>query len=94
MYKRKACVVIETDFVQVETIPDPSLPVEAILRRCNRLQVRETGLSLMMSHVSPQVMEFYGIPEFDGVTEFLCHLAKRLGKLLKGEAIFVHMYCV
>ncbi|XP_064400040.1 guanine nucleotide-binding protein-like 3 homolog [Halichondria panicea] len=54
--------------IKVEAIPDPSLPVEAILRRCNRLQV----------------MEFYGIPEFDGVQEFLCHLAKRLGKLLKG----------
>ncbi len=38
------CVVIKADFLQVEAIPDPSLPVEAILRRCNRLQVREAML--------------------------------------------------
>ncbi len=38
-------------------------------------------------------MEFYGIPEFDGVQEFLCHLAKRLGKLLKGETINILCIC-
>ena len=32
-------------------------------------------------------MEHYCLPEFDGVQEFLSLLAKRLGKLLKGEVI-------
>ncbi len=84
-YKRIYCI-----FLKVEAIPDPSLPVEAILRRCNRLQVTNIqSNSCVCGSETPyffQVMEFYGIPEFDDVKEFLCHLAKRQGKLRKGEA--------
>jgi len=54
--------------VQIERVPDPISPVEAILRRC-----RKTLL-----------LQVYGIPDFDDCTEFLRHIAKNLGKLGKG----------
>ena len=31
-----------------------------------------------------QVLEYYCIPEYDDVQEFLSHLAKKMGKLKKG----------
>ena len=30
------------------------------------------------------MLEYYCIPEYDDVQEFLCHLAKKMGKLKKG----------
>jgi nuclear GTP-binding protein len=54
--------------VKVENLTDVTSPVEAILQRCNRLKV----------------MEFYCIPEFADVHEFLAHVARRIGRLKKG----------
>ncbi|XP_059926103.1 guanine nucleotide-binding protein-like 3-like protein [Gadus macrocephalus] len=54
--------------VKIELLVDPLPPVEAILRRCNK----------------PQIMEFYGVPDFRTPLEFLALLAKRQGKLKKG----------
>ncbi|XP_051967670.1 guanine nucleotide-binding protein-like 3-like protein [Xyrauchen texanus] len=54
--------------VKIEQLVDPIPPVEAILRRCNK----------------KQIMENYGIPDFQTVHEFLAILARRQGKLRKG----------
>lgn len=54
--------------VKVEKIADPIQPVEAILRKCNL----------------EKLMIRYKIPQFDGVQEFLSHVARRRGKLHKG----------
>lgn len=54
--------------VKLESMADPIEPVEAILNRCD----------------PAKIMEKYMVPEFTNVTEFLQHLARRLGKLKKG----------
>merc|ERR1712137_1059231 len=54
--------------VKVEKIPDPVQPVEAILRKCNPVKL----------------MIRYKIPEYSSTQEFLSHIARRRGKLLKG----------
>jgi len=54
--------------VKVEKIPDPTQPVEAILKKCNPVKL----------------MVRYKIPEFQNTQEFLSHVARRRGKLLKG----------
>ncbi|XP_060563645.1 guanine nucleotide-binding protein-like 3 homolog [Ruditapes philippinarum] len=60
--------VILRNCVQLESLQDPTTPVEAILRRCNKQQ--------MMLH--------YCITEYKDVNEFLSLLAVRLGRLKKG----------
>lgn len=54
--------------IRLESLTDPLPAIEAILRRCNK----------------SQIMEHYVLPEFSTVQEFLCHLARRTGKLKKG----------
>ncbi|XP_029989633.1 guanine nucleotide-binding protein-like 3-like protein [Sphaeramia orbicularis] len=54
--------------VKIEQLVDPLPPVEAILRRCNKAQI----------------MEHYGVPDFQTAQEFLALLARRQGKLRKG----------
>lgn len=54
--------------VKIEQLVDPIPPVEAILRRCNK----------------KQIIEHYGIADFQTVHEFLALLARRQGKLRKG----------
>lgn len=48
---------------------DVITPVEAILRRCD----------------STTLMMHYTIPEYSTTEEFLSHLARRFGKLKKGQ---------
>uniref|UniRef100_A0A3B5M273 CP-type G domain-containing protein n=1 Tax=Xiphophorus couchianus TaxID=32473 RepID=A0A3B5M273_9TELE len=54
--------------VKIEQLVDPLPPVEAILRRCNKAQI----------------IEHYGVPDFQTAPEFLALLARRQGKLRKG----------
>uniref|UniRef100_A0A3P9QE74 G protein nucleolar 3 like n=1 Tax=Poecilia reticulata TaxID=8081 RepID=A0A3P9QE74_POERE len=54
--------------VKIEQLVDPLPPVEAILRRCNKTQI----------------IEHYGVPDFQTAPEFLALLARRQGKLRKG----------
>uniref|UniRef100_A0A1A8BK17 Guanine nucleotide binding protein-like 3 (Nucleolar)-like n=2 Tax=Nothobranchius kadleci TaxID=1051664 RepID=A0A1A8BK17_NOTKA len=54
--------------VKIEQLVDPLPPVEAILQRCNKAQI----------------MEHYGVPDFQTAREFLLLLARRQGKLRKG----------
>ncbi|KAK7077881.1 Guanine nucleotide-binding protein-like 3 [Halocaridina rubra] len=54
--------------VKLEELPNLYTPVEAILQRANR----------------SQLMIHYRLPTFTTTDEFLCALAKRFGKLLKG----------
>ncbi|XP_054641621.1 guanine nucleotide-binding protein-like 3-like protein [Dunckerocampus dactyliophorus] len=54
--------------VKIEQLVDPLPPVEAILRRCNKAQI----------------IEHYGVPDFNTALEFLALLARRQGKLRKG----------
>ena len=54
--------------IQVETLADPVLPIEALLNRISR----------------EDLMIFYQLTHFDTVNEFLSLVAKRFGKLLKG----------
>ncbi|KAK5623362.1 hypothetical protein CRENBAI_015380 [Crenichthys baileyi] len=54
--------------VKIEQLVDPLPPVEAILRRCNKAQI----------------IEHYGVPDFQTAQEFLALLARRQGKLRKG----------
>ncbi|KAK9966592.1 hypothetical protein ABG768_003694 [Culter alburnus] len=54
--------------VKIEQLVDPIPPVEAILRRCNK----------------KQIMDHYGIPDFQTAHDFLALLARRQGKLKKG----------
>ncbi|XP_065910056.1 guanine nucleotide-binding protein-like 3 homolog [Dysidea avara] len=54
--------------IKLESLTDPVPAIEAILRRCNKLQI----------------MEHYALPEFSTAQEFLCHLAQKTGKLKKG----------
>ncbi|XP_045165338.2 guanine nucleotide-binding protein-like 3 homolog [Mercenaria mercenaria] len=60
--------VILRNCVKLENLEDPTGPVEAILKRCNKQQ--------MMLH--------YCITEYKDVHEFLSLLARRLGRLKKG----------
>jgi nuclear GTP-binding protein len=53
--------------VRVEKIEDPVKPIEAILKRCK----------------PAQLMVKYKIPVFSSPHEFLSHVARRRGKLLK-----------
>uniref|UniRef100_H2MGG6 G protein nucleolar 3 like n=1 Tax=Oryzias latipes TaxID=8090 RepID=H2MGG6_ORYLA len=61
-------VMILRNCVKIEQLVDPLPPVEAILRRCNKVQI----------------MEHYGVPDFQTAAEFLAMLARRQGKLRKG----------
>ncbi|XP_033106740.1 guanine nucleotide-binding protein-like 3 homolog [Anneissia japonica] len=54
--------------VKIETLDDPIIPVEAILRRCNK----------------NQLIMHYSVPDFSDVHEFLSFLATKQGKLKKG----------
>ncbi|MED6257194.1 hypothetical protein ATANTOWER_014165 [Ataeniobius toweri] len=54
--------------VKIEQLVDPLPPAEAILRRCNKAQI----------------IEHYGVPDFQTALEFLALLARRQGKLRKG----------
>uniref|UniRef100_A0A8C8SUH5 G protein nucleolar 3 like n=1 Tax=Pelusios castaneus TaxID=367368 RepID=A0A8C8SUH5_9SAUR len=51
-----------------EQVADPAVPVAAILRRCSQ----------------EQIMQYYKVPAYRDVMEFLAHLARRKGKLRKG----------
>lgn len=83
--------------VKLESITDPTGPIEAILRRCNKEQVwicKLTWLLLVLSfalfqnkfHLVSwlQLMIRYVIPKFETTLEFLQHLARRQGRLKKG----------
>jgi hypothetical protein len=39
-------------------------------------------------------MEKYKIPDYNGTQEFLCELAKRMGKLKKGTAHALRIFCI
>ncbi|XP_030403153.1 guanine nucleotide-binding protein-like 3-like protein isoform X2 [Gopherus evgoodei] len=54
--------------LKVEQVAEPVTPVDAILRRCSQ----------------EQIMQYYGVPAYQDVMEFLAHLARRKGKLRKG----------
>ena len=54
--------------VQIEKIPDPVSPVEAIVKRVQK----------------PILLSVYKIPDYDDSHEFLRHVAKSLGKVGKG----------
>eukprot|EP00795_Rhopilema_esculentum_P002130 gene2131-17718_t len=60
--------VILRNCVKIEQLSDLVVPVDAILRRCNKTQI----------------IEKYCVPDYKDATEFLSHLARRLGKLRKG----------
>ncbi|XP_062890747.1 guanine nucleotide-binding protein-like 3-like protein [Mobula hypostoma] len=60
--------VILRNCVKIEQLADPVQPVAAILRRCNKEQVRQ----------------HYGVGDFRDAREFLALLARRLGRLKKG----------
>merc|ERR1712137_1204997 len=66
--EKNAGEIMLRNCVKVEKILDPTLPVEAILRKCNPVKL----------------MIRYKIPEYQTVNEFLCHIARRRGKLMKG----------
>lgn len=53
---------------------DVITPVEAILRRCD----------------STTLMMHYTIPEYSTTEEFLSHLARRFGKLRKGQFCIIN----
>jgi len=61
--------IILRNTVKLERIKDPISPVAAMLRRCPK----EVILSL------------YRTPDFKDVDEFLCHVARKNGKLFKGS---------
>ena len=54
--------------VKLENLADPIAPVESILKRCEQ----------------SIIMEKYMVPTYSSTTEFLQHLARRLGRLRKG----------
>ncbi|KAM9859967.1 LOW QUALITY PROTEIN: guanine nucleotide-binding protein-like 3-like protein [Aulostomus maculatus] len=80
--------------VKIEQLVDPLPPVEAILRRCSKTQVcglsapaiisRIVTCSLMIFVPCVQIIEHYGIADFQTALEFLALLARRQGKLRKG----------
>lgn len=60
--------------IKVESLSDPSLPIEALLNRVNKRDL----------------MTFYRLTEFNSVREFLCLIAKRFGKMLKGGILDIN----
>merc|ERR1711974_19489 len=66
--EKNAGEIMLRNCVKVEKILDPVQPVEAILKKCNPVKL----------------MIRYKIPEYKTVNEFLCHIARRRGKLMKG----------
>jgi len=60
--------VILRNCVKIEQLDDLVVPVEAILRRCNKMQI----------------MEKYHVPDYKDTAEFLNYYAGRIGKLRKG----------
>ncbi|PJF18083.1 hypothetical protein PSACC_02105 [Paramicrosporidium saccamoebae] len=54
--------------LKVEQLEDPVAPIELILKRA----------------APEQLMYLYAIPRFSDTNEFLCHIARRQGKLKKG----------
>ncbi|EJD76445.1 hypothetical protein, variant 2 [Loa loa] len=54
--------------IRVESLADPTAPVQAILRRCSR----------------DSLILHYEIPEFKTCDEFLAHIARKGGRLKKG----------
>uniref|UniRef100_A0A915ICT5 G domain-containing protein n=1 Tax=Romanomermis culicivorax TaxID=13658 RepID=A0A915ICT5_ROMCU len=54
--------------IRVDLLEDPIAPVEAILRRCSKD-------SLILQ---------YKISDFDGIDDFLCQVAKKIGRVKKG----------
>ena len=53
---------------KIETLVDVMTPVEAILKRCDRIEI----------------MKHYCVPSYENVSDFVTLLAKRMGKLRKG----------
>jgi nuclear GTP-binding protein len=62
--------VLLRNCVRVEKLDDPTVPIEAILRRCP----------------AEQLMEQYGVAHFGGALEFLTLVAAKRGLLRKGGA--------
>merc|ERR1712100_744120 len=60
--------IILRNCVKIEKIEDPIPPIDAILRKCNPVRL----------------MVKYQISEYSNSQEFLSHIARRRGKLLKG----------
>ena len=60
--------IVLRNCVKVEQLEDPIFPVDSILKRCHKIQL----------------LELYKIPNFDSTQEFLAHIAKKKGKLVKG----------
>jgi len=60
--------VILRNVVKLEQVADPISPVTKILQRCNK-------------HV---ILSIYKIPDFNTPNEFLVHVARKNGKLMKG----------
>lgn len=60
--------VILRNVVKLEQVADPISPVTTILKRCNK-------------HV---ILSIYKIPDFNTPNEFLLHVARKNGKLMKG----------
>merc|ERR1712137_781892 len=60
--------IILRNCVKIEKIEDPIPPIDAILRKCNPVKL----------------MVKYQISEYSNSQEFLSHIARRRGKLLKG----------
>lgn len=59
--------------VKIESLEDPALPITEILKRCPQ----------------KQLMKLYRIPSYDGVDEFLVHVATVRGKLKRGGTVDV-----
>lgn len=60
--------IILRNVVKLEQVSDPISPVVKILQRCNK-------------HV---ILSIYKIPDFSSPNEFLIHVARKNGKLMKG----------
>jgi len=60
--------IILRNVVKLEQVADPVSPVNTILKRCNK-------------HV---MLSIYKIPDFSTPNEFLIHIARKNGKLMKG----------
>eukprot|EP01091_Cochliopodium_minus_P014972 TRINITY_DN5208_c0_g2_i1.p1 TRINITY_DN5208_c0_g2~~TRINITY_DN5208_c0_g2_i1.p1 ORF type:complete len:507 (-),score=146.54 TRINITY_DN5208_c0_g2_i1:476-1996(-) len=60
--------VVLRNSVKIEQLDDPIFPVDAILKRCHKVQL----------------LELYKIPNYDTTQEFLSYIAKKRGKLTKG----------
>jgi nuclear GTP-binding protein len=60
--------IVLRNAVKVQKLTDPLPPIRAILARCD----------------AERLMELYNIPDFDSAEEFLYHVARRQGKLMRG----------